>query len=365
MRFTRSKMGILVPLGMASMAGVAGTVRLSDAIVPTLFNSYTNEDTVELTAFADSGVIQSGELINNMVRNGGGAITLPFWNDLDSSEEPNYSNDDPTDMASPDKLSTGEQSARVAFLNNGWAAADLVQELAGSDPNSRIAARVDAYWARQWQKRLIQLCVGLYNRNVASEGGDMTVDATAYAEVSEQIFNVNNFVDAAFTLGDHVGSLGVVAMHSMVAKRVTKNNEVEDIRDSEGNLLYQVYKNARIVIDDSMPTFGSGSTRSYLSIMFGAGSIISGFGNPRVPTETDRTPRAGHGGGTEELWTRRTWLQHPKGYKFTGAKLTGNGTDDNGTVWKNASWADLRDATNWERVVDRKKVNLAFLLTRG
>lgn len=360
--FELNKLGLLIP---SMMAGVAGTTRLVDSIIPTLFDSYTNEDTVELTAFADSGVVQTGDIINRMVANGGGAITLPFWNDLDSTDEPNYSNDDPTDMATPDKLTSGEMSARVAFLNNGWAAADLVQELAGSDPNRRIASRVDAYWARQWQKRLLNTTVGLYNDNVANNGGDMVVDITAETNPADQVFNAEAFIDTAYTMGDRVGGMNVLAIHSVIAKRMAKNDLIETIRDSEGNVLYYAYKGARLVMDDSMPTFGTGADRKYLSVMFGPGSIISGFGSPRVPTEPHREPRAGHGGGTEELWTRRTWLIHPKGYKFTGAKLTGNATDDAGLPWKNANWSDLRDATNWERILDRKKVNMAFLVTKG
>lgn len=360
--FKKTPAGILVP---RAMAGVAGTVGLSDVIVPDLFGSYTNEDTVELTAFADSGVVQSGDIINRMVANGGGSITLPYWNDLDSSEEPNYSNDDPEDMASPDKLDSGEQSARVAFLNNGWAAADLVQELAGSDPNRRIASRVDAYWARQWQKRLLMTTVGLWRENVASHNSDMTIDISTEANAADTVFNGDAFIDLAYTMGDRVGGLSVFACHSMLEKRMAKNDQIEYIRDSEGNLLYRAYKGARIVVDDSMPTFGTGADRTYFSVLFGPGSIISGFGSPRVPQEVNREPRAGHGGGVEELWSRRTWLIHPKGYKFNATTLTGNGTDDAGRAWKQANWADLQLASNWTRVLDRKKVNMAFLITKG
>lgn len=358
--------GILVPDYIApTLAGAAGTVALTDAYIPDLFTSYSVNDNVELTAFADSGVMRSSPLINNMLANGGSTITLPHWNDLDASDEPNYSNDKPDDHSTPDKINSGEQTARVAFLNNSWAAADLVTELAGSSPNQRMANRVDNYWARQFQKRIIATVVGLYNDNVAANGGDMVVDASGYADVGEQIFNVNNFVDAQFTMGDHVGNLGVVAMHSMVAKRITKNNEIEYIRDSEGNLLYLSYKNCRVVIDDSMPTFGSGPTRTYLTVLFGAGSLTYGNGTPRVPHEIDRSPSGGHGGGVEVLYSRKTWLLHPTGYKFNATTLTGNGATDDGVAVKNASWADLRLATNWERIYDRKNVNMAFLITKG
>ena len=362
----KTKGGISIPDYLApTLAGVAGTTRLTDAFIPDLFGTYATEDTAELTAFADSGILRTSPLINNMVQNGGSTITVPYWNDLDSSEEPNYSNDDPGDHSAPDKIDSGEQTARVAFLNNSWAAADLVTELAGSSPNQRIAARIDAYWARQWQKRALAVALGLYNNNVTSNNSDMVIDATRYTDAGDQIFNVNNFVDAAFTMGDRVGGLNVVAMHSMVAKRITKSNEIEEVRDSDGQLLYTSYKGARIIIDDSMPTFGSGATRNYLSVLFGPGALTYGYGIPRVPAETDRKPSGGHGGGIEVLYSRKTWLIHPTGYKFLATTLTGNGATDKGVVVKNASWADLRSAGNWERQLERKKIPMAFLLTRG
>ena len=361
-----TKNGIAVPDYLAkTVAGVAGTTRVLDVIVPELFESYQTNDTTELTAFADSGVLRTSPLINAMTQNGGATITVPHWNDLDASDEPNYSNDDPGQHSAPDKIGTGEQTARVAFLNNSWSAADLVSELAGSDPNQRIANRVDNYWARQWQKRVLKACVGLYLNNVANNDGDMTIDASKYTDVGAQIFNVDNFVDTQFTMGDHAGGLSVIAMHSVVLKRITKNNEIEYIRDSEGNLLYTTYKNSRIVVDDGMPTFGSGADRTYLSILFGQGAITYGYGQPRVPTETDRAPSGGMGGGIETLFSRKTWLIHPTGYKFLSTKLTGNGSTDDGQTVKNASWADLADATNWKREYDRKNVPLAFLITKG
>ncbi|QPB11403.1 major capsid protein [Providencia phage Kokobel2] len=364
----KTKGGILIPsyLGAArSLAGAAGTTRLVDAFVPELFESYSVNDTTELTAFADSGVLRSSDQINQMVQHGGATITIPHWNDIDASEEPNYSQDDPDKHSTPDKIDSGEQIARVAFLNNSWSAADLVKELAGSDPNQRLANRIDYYWARQWQLRVLKTCIGLYNQNVAQGKGDMVIDASKYTDVGEQVFNVNNFVDAQFTMGDHVGNMNVIAMHSMVLRRITKNNEVEDIRDSEGNLLYKVYKGSRIIVDDGMPTFGSGAERTYLSILFGAGALTYGYGSPRVSSEVDRSPSGGKGGGIETMFSRKTWLIHPTGYQFTSKKLSGNGADDAGTTVKQANWADLQDATNWKREFDRKKVRLAFLITRG
>ncbi|RUR52702.1 hypothetical protein [Vreelandella populi] len=340
------------------------TTRLQDAFIPDVYGLYTVNNTPELTDFVQSGVAVTNEAITNMMSAGGATLTLPFWNDLNSESEPNYSNDDPDDFASPDKITSGEQTARVAFLNNGWASADLVAELAGDNPNQRIASRVDAYWSRQFQKRVIAASVGLYNSNVANNDGDMVFDASTGGDTTAQVFSGEAFIDAAYTMGDQVGQLRVLAVHSMVAARMAKNGLIETIRDADGRVLYRAYMDYRVVIDDSMPTFGSGADRTYLSILFGGGQFYYGNGNPLVPEEVERTPRAGHGGGVETLWSRKTWLVHPRGYKFTGAQLTGNGETDDGVPIKNASWADLNAAANWERVFDRKQVAMSFLVTK-
>ena len=51
---------------------------------------------------------------------------------------------------------------------------------------------------------------------------------------------------------------------------------------------------------------------------------------------------------------------HQFGYRFTSNTITGNGTE---TTARSASWSDLALAANWERVVDRKEVPMAFLIT--
>lgn len=99
-----------------------------------------------------------------------------------------------------------------------------------------------------------------------------------------------------------------------------------------------------------------------VSIIFGAGAIGYGNGTPEHALEYDRQPDRGNGGGVEVLWTRKTIILHPFGYKFTSAVITGNGTE---THPMSASWSDLANVTNWTRVVPRQSVPLAFLVTNA
>ena len=333
---------------------------LSDIFVPEVFQSYQVNDTVEKTLFVDSGVVALSPTLDQRANSGGMLTTIPFWNDLDASIEPNYSNTTYTDIATPQKIDSGEQTARIAYLNEGFSSSDLNKELAGSDPMQRIANRVDSYWQRQFQRRVLSIAIGIYNDNVASNGGDMVVDvsSTTPGTVTDaNRFTAEGFIDAQYTMGDRAGGLGVLAVHSMVAKKMAKDQLIETIRDADGNVLYQSYMNARVVIDDGMPTFGAGVDRKYLSILFGPGAIGYGRGNPRVPAEVQRYPERANGGGVEVLWSRKTWLIHPLGFNFLSTTITGPGLSP--------TWADLQLATNWERVIDRKNIPLAFYVTNA
>lgn len=333
---------------------------LSDIFVPEVFESYQVNDAVEKTDFVESGVVALSPTLDQRADAGGYLTTVPFWNDLDATIEPNYSNTTYNDIAEPQKITSGEMSSRISYLNEGFSSSDLNKELAGSDPMQRIAARIDAYWQRQFQRRIIAIAIGLYNDNVEAGGEDMIIDnssQTAGTILPENRFTSDGFIDAQYTMGDRAGGLGVLAVHSMVAKKMAKDQLIDYVRDADGKLLYRSYMDARVVMDDGMPTFGTGVDRKYLSILFGPGAIGYGRGNPKRPSELDRKPERANGGGVEVLWSRKTWLIQPDGYNWTNAAITGPGLSP--------TWANLQNDDNWERVLDRKNIKLAFYLTNA
>lgn len=333
---------------------------LTDIFVPEVFASYQVNDAVEKTAFVESGVVVINPELDQRAKSGGLLTTVPHWNDLDASIEPNYSNTTYTDIAEPQKITSGEMTARISYLNEGFSSSDLNKELAGSDPMQRIAARVDAYWQRQFQRRILAIAIGIYNDNVVANGGDMVVDVSSSTPgtiTDANRFDSSSFIDAQYTLGDRGGTLGTIAVHSMVYKKMVKDQLIDFIRDADGKLLYPTYMGVRVEVDDGMPTFGTGVDRKYLSMLFGPGAIGYGRGEPRTPSEVERYPERANGGGVEVLWSRKTWLIHPAGYDFLSTTITAPGLSP--------TWANLQLATNWERELDRKQVPIAFYLTNA
>ena len=333
---------------------------LIDIFVPEVFASYQVNDSVEKTAFVESGVVALNPELDARAKAGGFLTTVPFWNDLDANIEPNYSNTAFSDIATPQKINSGEMTSRISYLNEGFSSSDLNKELAGSDPMLRISNRVDSYWDRQFQRRILAVAIGLYNDNIAANTGDMTVDVSSQVLntiVEANRFGASSFIDAQYTLGDAAGQLGVLAVHSVIMRKMVKDQLIEFVRDAEGNLMYSSYMGTRVIVDDGMPTFGTGINRKFLSILFGQGAIGYGRGTPKVPAEVERYADRANGGGVEVLWSRKTWLIHPGGFDFLSATITAPGLSP--------TWANLQLATNWARVLDRKKIPMAFYVTNA
>lgn len=338
--------------------------RLSDAFIRDVYESYQALDTPEKTAFFESGIIAKSAVLDSIAAGPGKQAETPFWLDLEANIEPDYTNDDPADMAVPDKISARDMIARKSFMHKAWSSMDLVAELTGSNPMERIRNRFGTYWMRQWQRRLIATTQGIIADNVANDGGDMGIDISALTG-DAAVFNAATFINASYTLGDNVGNMSVIAVHSRVAGRMALNNEIVYTPDSEGALVIPTYKGSRVIIDDSMPKTGTGTDTVYTSVLFGGGAfgfggaeggaIGYGEGTPLNPSYVERVELAGNGGGQDIIGERKTWLLHPFGFSWVEGTLT----EFSPTL------ADLRSATHWNRVVDRKQIPIAFIKSKA
>lgn len=333
-------------------------VRLSDVVVPDVYNSYQAVNNPEGTKLFQSGIVVKNPALNAQANIGGDTHTTPYWNDIDPNQEPNYSNDSEK-TATPKKITAGKQKARTSYLNFGISAADLVGEVAGSDPMKHIKNRFGTYWSRQWQRRLVASSVGLTASNITNDDGDMVVDASIEdGEKAEtaNLFSVDTFVAANFSMGDHFDDIRAIAVHSTVYSRMVKNDSIVMIKDSDGNLTIPTYKGRAVIVDDTMPVVaGKTSGAKYFSFLFGSGLFGYGDGKSKVPSEVERIAGGGNGGGIETLWERKTWILHPKGYQWLDTTVSG----------ASPNLAELQTPGNWKRVIDRKLVPFTCMITNG
>ncbi len=356
------------------------STQISDVIVPSIFTPYTQQLTMEKTAIVQSGVAARDDFLDKLLAGGGLTFTVPSWQDIGDPAE-NVSSDDPNVPSVPNTTTTSAEVAVRLSRNSSWSTMRLATALAGADPMQSIASRVSDYWVRRLQAAVIGVLQGVFAGNASAtpqngrEGNvglnaafgvrnDLTHDISGSHSAATE-FSAAAFIDTATLLGDAAEDVTAVFMHSVVYSRAQKNNLIDFIPDSQGQINIPTFLGRRVIVDDSMPnpagSSANGSNTSsgvYHTWLVGPSALRLGVGTPVVPTEVFRYPDRGNGAGSDILFNRVEWCIHPVGHAYIGSPA-GEGGPTNATTSGN-----LAAATSWVRVFpERKQIKLARLIT--
>lgn len=330
-------------------------VQIADIYEPLTFNQAVDEKAIELNAFLQSGCMVNDPALTEQAAAGGRIGDLPFDKALATDTEPNYSSDDPASFSVPVGSDTSLMKWRLAAMNESWSTMNLTRELALWDPLTAIVNRVAKWWATQIEKRVISTFVGVYNDNVDADSSDMVnsiySDVVAGSITAAMVISAEAVIDTQQTAGDHQEVFTAIAMHSVTYSNLKKQNLIDFIPDARGEVMIPFYLGMRVVYDDSMPVIAGTNSPMYITILFAQGVLRNGQGRNTVPSELERLPSAGDGGGQDILYYRRNEIIHPHGISFVSASVSA----------ESATLAELELATNWTRVMTRKNVGVAFL----
>ncbi len=291
--------------------------KIADVIVPELFNKYTVNRTMELSALYQSGVITNSPEFDRLASEAARTHNMPFFEDLQGESEATLEDVKMT----PKKITSNKDVSTTILRQNMWSAINLSAALAGSDPMAAIGDLVAGYWARDMQKELIALLAGVFGTIPAEDGGtaetrmgDHILDLSSGKSEAAKIISASAFIDACQLLGDAQSQLTCVAMHSATKSYLKKQNLIETQSDST-DVEFDTYQGRRVVVDDGCPVTDS----IYTTYLFGNGAVAYGNGSPEghVATEVDCDKQTG--GGIDYLINRRAFILHPRGIAYTGA----------------------------------------------
>ncbi|WP_077622006.1 major capsid protein [Sediminibacillus massiliensis] len=319
--------------------------RVSDVIIPEVFNPYVINTIEERSALVRSGIMSS--VPNLTVPNGGDSVNMPFWNDLDGDPEAIQS-----DYAlTPEKINAGKDVARVFTFGKAWSSEDIAAELAGSNPMQAIADRTADYWTRSQQNMLIRMLNGVFADNAANDDGDLILDVSDESGTGETASG-DVFIDGAQLLGDAKNKFTAIAVHSRVHANLQKAQLVEYLPENQIDIGFGTYQGKTLIVDDNLPVIdGTTSGKKYTSYLFASGAVGYVAGSPKVPTETDRNSLKGE----DILINRQKFIMHPRGFRWTENNVTG----------QMPTLAEMEAAANYDRVYDKKKVRVVQLVTNG
>jgi hypothetical protein len=325
--------------------------KLSDVIVPELFNPYVIQRTAALSALIQCGIVTNDAEFDRLASQAAPTVNMPFFADLTGESEQIIED---ADLES-NKIESKKDAAAIIRRAKMWAATDLSAALAGSDPMAAIATLVAGFWARDMQKELIAVLNGIFGTYTPTGEGATPVTplASNLLDISSQSGNASkwaasSFIDAQQLLGDAQAQLTAVAMHSVTWSSLKKQNLITTEHPSV-DVSFDSYQGKRVVIDDGCPVDGTGANAVFTSYLFGQGAIALGNGSPVgfVPTEIDRDKKKGS--GVDYLINRKTMILHPRGVKFTNAKVAKT---------EGPSRNELKNAENWLPVYESKQIRI-------
>lgn len=335
--------------------------KIADIIEPAVYTKYAQEHVPEKLDLLSSSAV-SGALpaeVAAQMSAGGSIIDMPFWQDTDRSE-PNIVTDDESTSATPLKITAAKETARKLYLHKSWQQAALAGVLAtgsGKDPLKSLVGFTERYWRRMAQKYIIKTLDGVLADNVANDSADMRY--SVYSDIASPLA-ANKISPAALTaarltMGEMLDELGTIVMHSKVYGDALNQEAITFVQPSNLPFMIPKFAGMDVVISDDCTVVSGTNSPKYRSYLFGMGAIAYTMQFPTdIPAiETDWEPEKGNGGGVETLHTRRNFLVHPKGFRFTSSSVAG----------KSPTWAELATAANWDRKYARNNVKFGYLET--
>lgn len=306
--------------------------KISNIIVPEVFNPYVIQETNRLDAFVQAGIVESDSVFDKLASTGGTILNMPFFNDLSGdSEELSDSS-----ALGVNAITTGQDQARLHMRGKAWGVNDLATALSGADPMGVIASKVAKYWVGERSKMLFKTLAGI-ETTASSNVHDISAGVGDAAIISGKAT-----LDAKQKLGDNASKLTGIAMHSATYTKLQQDNLIIYLPTSDALVQIPTYLGYRVIVDDSCPV----SNGVYTTYLFGQGAFALGNGSAPVPTETDRDSLAGE----DILINRQHFILHPRGIKWTEASVAG----------KTPTFAEVATATNWSKVYDTKNIRLVI-----
>ena len=318
------------------------TTRISDVIVPEVFNPYVVQRTMELSALVQSGIIENNQEFDRLASVAARTVNMPFWNDLGGADELL----DDQNPLTPGAIQAAQDEAVILRRGRAWGVNDLAANLAGDDPMGAIGDLVAAYWARRIQAILLAKLGGVFGAaTMAGNVHDITNAAGAAAN-----FTASTFVDAVQRLGDAKEQLTGIMIHSATEASLAKQDLIATEKGSDGSVGVKTFMGKRVIVDDGCPV--DIAQGNYTSYIFGPGAFALGNGNPVgfVPTETARDSLAGE----DFLINRKTLILHPRGVRWTPQVGVPAGVSP--------SNAELAIGANWTRVYENKAIRMVAFI---
>jgi hypothetical protein len=331
------------------------STKVTDRIIPEVYNSYINEMFVEKSAWWRSGVVANSPALSASLNRGGETGHFPFNKPYNTDMQVLVNESASTTV---NKIDSDDQIYVRQFLVDSVGATNIASIQSGNDPLEDLAGNIGNNIIREYQSRMGSSVVGIIADNAENDSGDLVNDIAIEDgdnAAASNLVNVNAAIDTFMKRGDRFDEYAAVAMHSAVYATALKNNDIDFQLESDLTPFGR-YLGIPVIVDDKMPVVsGSTSGSKYYTVFFKPGSFQ--FGETSAfyePLEVERNESLA--GGTDIVHYRRDFAIHPVGFAWQN--------DTKASVYAPTT-SELATASNWDRVFDLKNTGFTVLISNG
>ncbi len=357
--------------------GVSAFTKIADLWVPSILAEGMQEPVIERSAFLDSGVVATDPLLVTAASGPGTSISLPFI------IEPNHADQQQTEDTAPEmrKLASGAQNAaifaRVSTLGSTALAGIVSGVKPGGDLLSTMLAGIQSLRKKQRNRLVVSQLSGLFDVTAAADANSGAFKALRldhFVEIvgnqtSAHLIDSDMVLDALALSGENkeLFTRGAIIMHSKIETALSKQDQIEVIRNSAGDIILKTYKGLTVLVSDKLVRAGTTSGFVYYTFVCGIASIAMGdkvqevgdIGRPVIDAASLNI-NADVTKNNVGIYDRTRFILHPQGAKWTPA----NGVP--AVTEAGPSNAEVEDDGNWTLGAnDVKNVRIVCLRTNG
>jgi hypothetical protein len=361
-----------VPLRLS----VDAWTKLADLWVPEVLVEGMQEPVIERTAFLDSGVCVGNAEMRAIVEAGRGTeIEIPFI------IEPNHDDQQQQEDTAPDikKMSSGLQRAALFRRVSTLGATALSGVISGVKPGGDILTvllgAVQGLRKRQRNRLVLKALSGLFHVASAPNAGTGAFRAlrkdyfseTGAAPAEGFLIESTKMLQAIGLLGEvkEVLTGGAILMHSDIETALVDQDQIDVIKNSEGEIIMRRWKGLQVFISDLLVRNGGVSGKVYYTFFCARGSIAM-EDKPQVvtdlagPTAALQLAIRDVAKNNVALYDRTQFVLHPQGAKWN-PQVNVPAIEEAGP-----SNAELADYQNWALGAnDIRNTRIVCLRTNG
>lgn len=290
--------------------------------------------------------------------------------DIPNFREPNYDDEQQVASTAPtiNNLTSGTQVAPIINRVSAIGVDSLAQQLsmingASQDPLSYAFSILGGLRLRQRQKTLVSILAGVFGTGA---GAFNALRTASFVEVvgnqtTAHFLDSDLFLDATNKLGvtkEKLTAGGVIIMHPQVETNLNKQDQIDYVKDSSGQIVLRMYKGLPIFLDNTLVRAGTTSGNVYTTYVLAPGSVAMGD-KPQSNVVGDMASllkKESEDTNVVSFFDRTRFILHPYGAKWKGTPASDHSPTN----------AELATQTNWESALaDVTNAGAIQIVTNG